>query len=115
MQITAGAIFFSACCVLGIIFLSIWQGDLWILCALFGVLSAYKFHKPNPDMIAGGMIILVSIVIGVAGIFLSKPLALISISFFFIWFINSFLTGMIVLNLQENNEDAEQSNSDGGH
>ena len=65
-------------------------------------------------MIAGGMIILVSIVIGVTGMFLSKPLALISISFFFIWFINSFLTGMTVLNLQENNEDAGQSNSGGG-
>ncbi len=59
--------------------------------------------------------ILASIVIGVAGMFLSKPLALISISFFFIWFINSALTGVTVMNLEEESEDAEQSNSGGGH
>ena len=57
--------------------------------------------------------ILVSIVFGVAGMFLSKPLALISISFFFIWVINSALTG--AMHLQQKNEDAEQSNSSDGH
>lgn len=114
-EITAGAIIFSACCALGIIFLSIWLRDLWILSALFGVLLAYFFHSAAPNMIAGGMMILVSIVIGVAGMFLSKPLALISISFFFIWFINSALTGVTAMHLQQRNEDAEQSNSSDGH
>ena len=66
-------------------------------------------------MIAGGMVILGSIVIAVAGMFLSKPLALISISFFWIWIINSILTGMTVSYLQENDEDADQSHSGGGH
>ena len=51
----------------------------------------------------------------VAGMFLSKPLALISISFFWIWVINSILTGMTGLYLQEKYEDADQSNSGGGH
>ncbi len=114
IELTAGAIILSACCALGIIFLSISLQDLWILCALFGVLSAYFYTTPAPNMILGGMVILVSIVLGVAGIFLSKPLALISISFFFIWFINSALTGVTVVNLQENHEDAEQSDSGNG-
>ena len=115
IELTAGAIIFSACCALGIIFLSIWLQDLWILCALFGVFLAYFFLTPAPNMIAGGMVILGSIVIAVAGMFLSKPLALLSISFFWIWVINSILTGMTVLYLQEKYEDADQSNSGGGH
>jgi uncharacterized membrane protein len=110
IEIAAGAIIFSVCCALGIIFLSIWLGDLWILCALFGVFLAFFYHTPAPNMIAGGIVILGSIVLGVAGMFLSKPLALISTSFFFIWIINSALTGVTVMNLQEKNKDAEQSN-----
>ena len=82
---------------------------------MFGVLLAYFFHTPAPNMIAGGMVILGSIVIAVAGMFLSKPLALISISFFWIWLINSFLTGMTVSYLQEKHEEADQSNSGSGH
>ena len=80
IEITGGAIIFSSCCALGIIFLSIWLSDLWILSALFGVLLAYSYHSPAPNMIAGGIVILGSIVFGVAGMFLSKPLLLISIS-----------------------------------
>ncbi len=114
-EITGGAIIFSACCALGIIFLSIWLRDLWILCALFGVFLAYFFLTPNPNMIPGAIVILGSIVLGVTGMFLSKPLALISISFFFIWLINSALTGVTAMHLQEKNKDAEQSNSGGGH
>jgi len=115
IELTAGAIIFSTCCALGIIFLSIWLQDLWILCALFGVFLAYLYLTPSPNMMAGGFMILASIVIGVAGMFLSKPLALISISFFFIWFINSALTGVTVMNLEEESEDAEQLNSGDGH
>jgi len=66
-------------------------------------------------MIAGGIVILGSIVFGVAGMFLSKPMQLISISFFFIWLINSALTGVTAMNLPEKNKDAEQSNSGDGH
>jgi len=110
---TGRAIIFSACCTLGIIFLSFWLRDLWILTALFGVLLAYSCHSPAPNMIAGGMVILGSIVLGVVGMFLSKPLLLISISFFFIWLINSALTGVTAMHLQEKNKDAEQSRS--GH
>lgn len=115
IKITGGAITFSACCALGIIFLSIWLRDLWILSALFGVLLAYTYHSPAPNMIAGGIVILGSIVFGVAGMFLSKPMQLISISFFFIWLINSALTGVTAMNLPEKNKDAEQSNSGDGH
>ncbi len=115
IELTAGAIIFSACCALGIIFLWIWLQDLWILCALFGVLSAYFYHTPAPNIILGGMVILVSIVLGVAGMFLSKPLALLSISFFWIWLINSFMTGMTDSYLQEKHEEVDQSNSGSGH
>ncbi len=108
IEITGGAIIFSSCCALGIIFLSIWLSDLWILSALFGVLLAYVSHSPAPNMIAGGIVILGSIVCAVAGMFLSKPLQLISISFFFIWLINSALTGVTAMHLQEKNKDAEQ-------
>ncbi len=114
IEITGGAIIFSSCCALGIIFLSIWLSDLWILSALFGVLLAYLYHSPAPNMIAGGIVILGSIVFCVAGMFLSKPLQLVSISFFFIWVINSALTGVTAMHLQEKNKDAEQSNSGDG-
>ncbi len=108
IEIAWGAIIFSACCALGIIVLSIWLRDVWILSALFGVLLAYVSHSPAPNMIAGGIVILGSIVCAVAGMFLSKPLQLISISFFFIWLINSALTGVTAMHLQEKNKDAEQ-------
>lgn len=114
IELTAAAIVFSTCCALAIVFLSIWLQDLWILCALFGVLLAYLYIT-GPNIMAGGFMILASIVIGVAGMFLSKPLALISISFFFIWFINSALTVVTVMNLDEESEDAEQTNSGDGH
>ena len=59
--------------------------------------------------------ILGSIVLGVVGMFLSKPLALISISFFWIWVINSVLAGITLMSLQRKYEDAEQSNSGDDH
>jgi hypothetical protein len=113
--ITRKAIIFSACCAIGIISLSIWLRDFWILSALFGVLLVYSCHSPAPNMIAGGIVILGSIVLGVAGMFLSKPLQLVSISLFFIWLINNALTGVSAMRLHEKNKDAEQSTSGDGH
>ncbi len=74
---------------------------------MVGVLLAYFYHSPAPNMIDGGIVILGSIVFAVAGMFWSKPLQLISISFFFIWFINSTLTGVAVMNLQEKSNDTQ--------
>ena len=107
-RIYTGAIVFSTCCAIGIFSMSVWLQDFWILSALFGVLLAYYYHSPSPNMIDGIIVIFGSIMFAVAGMFLSKPLLFISISFFFIWFINSALTGVAVMNLQEKNKDTQQ-------
>jgi 4-hydroxybenzoate polyprenyltransferase len=109
-----GAITFSTFCALGIIFISYWLYDFWILLGLIGVFLAFYWHSAAPNMICGGLIIIFSIITGVTGIFFSAPLAFVSISYFFIYFINSALTGVKALEKNKHDRNAQQGDQANG-
>ena len=108
------ALIFSTLCALLIVFLSYWLHDYWILLGLIGVFLAFLWHSSSPNMIQGGLIIIVSIITGVTGILYSTHLAFISLSYFFIYFINSALTGVTALENSENSRNTQQGNRSNG-
>ena len=85
----------------GLIAISVFQSDYWLLLALLGVGAAYFYHSPSPNLIDGGVVLLVGGSLAFVGLLVSPVLLVAGVLCPLLWFVNSALTGISLMSNRE--------------
>jgi hypothetical protein len=101
MKNLAGAIVVTSLVAAGLIAISVFQSDYWLLLALLGVGAAYLYHSPNPNLIDCGVVLLVGGSLAIAGLLVSPILLVAGVLCPLLWVLNSVLTGISLMSSRE--------------